>query len=168
VPETLLQRRLPTHLITTHPTAFLKHAMLGANGDQSVQSSMPPLAPMSGASLSKRIGCGRSTAGTWCCGGSFTAASIIYLYIRKAEGTKTKFDAKWPTRNSRGFLFRDQVRDNILGPCGVAGLIWTGYEILTLWLYANPYIPWLVWSEHPFYFVIWFLLVPLWREFHSY
>ncbi len=37
----------------------------------------------------------------------------LYLYIFKAEGTKTKYDARWPARNSRLFLFNDQVYDNI-------------------------------------------------------
>lgn len=98
----------------------------------------------------------------------FYGGLYYYLYIRKAEGTKTKFDAKWPTRNSRVFLFRDQVYDNIFWTCGVAGLIWTGFEILTLWLYANGYIPWLSWADHPIYFVGWFLVTPLWRDFHFY
>lgn len=91
-----------------------------------------------------------------------------YLYILKAEGTKTKFDANWPTRNSRMFLFRDQVYDNIFWTCGVAGLIWTGYEILTLWLFANNYIPWLSWVENPVWFVLWFIFIPVWRELHFY
>jgi lathosterol oxidase len=39
---------------------------------------------------------------------------------------------------------------------------------VTLWLYANHRIPWLEWSRHPGWFVAWFFVIPLWREFHFY
>ena len=92
----------------------------------------------------------------------------LHLYILKREGTQGKYDANWPARNSRLFLFRDQVYDNIFWTCGVAGLIWTAYEVGTLWLYANHYIPGLEWSRHPGYFVLWLFFIPFWREFHFY
>jgi sterol desaturase/sphingolipid hydroxylase (fatty acid hydroxylase superfamily) len=50
----------------------------------------------------------------------------------------------------------------------VSGLIWTAYEVVTLWLYANHRIPWLHWSAHPVWFAAWFFLIPIWREFHFY
>ena len=92
----------------------------------------------------------------------------LYLYTLKREGTKRKYDPNWPAKNSRLFLFRDQVWDNIFWTSGVALLVWTGYEVMTLWLYANHYIPWLEWARHPVYFVLWFFAIPLWREFHFY
>lgn len=92
----------------------------------------------------------------------------FYLYILKAEGTKGKYDARWPARNSRKFLFGDQVYDNIFWTCGVAGLIWTAMETVTLWLYANHRLPYLDWKSHPAVFVLWLFLIPFWREFHFY
>ena len=42
------------------------------------------------------------------------------------------------------------------------------YEVVTFWLYANGKIPYLDFQEHPVYFVLLFLLIPFWREFHFY
>ena len=98
----------------------------------------------------------------------FYGAYYRHLYIVKRQGTKGKYDSNWPETNSRRFLFRDQVYDNIFWTCGVAGLVWTGYEVTTLWLYANHYIPWLEWARHPVYFVLWLFVIPFWREFHFY
>ena len=92
----------------------------------------------------------------------------LVLYMLKTEGAKGKYDAKWPAQNSRMFLFRDQVYDNIFWTCAVGGAFWTAYEAVTLWLYANHHIPYLAWSAHPVWFVVWFFVIPLWREFHFY
>ena len=98
----------------------------------------------------------------------YYGAFHLHLHILKGEGASRKYDPNWPARNSRLFLFGDQVYDNIFWTCGVSGAIWTAYEILTLWLYANHRIPWLHWSQHPVWFVAWFFLIPIWREFHFY
>ncbi|MEJ6602738.1 MAG: sterol desaturase family protein [Verrucomicrobiia bacterium] len=92
----------------------------------------------------------------------------LYLYTLKREGTHQKYNKKWPARKSRVFLFGDQVYDNIFWTAGVGTIIWTGYEGVTMWLYANHHIPWLDWAMHPGYFILGFFLVPLWREFHFY
>lgn len=92
----------------------------------------------------------------------------LYLYILKGEGTKGKFDIRWPARNSSVFLFRDQVLDNIFWTSGVAVLIWTAYEAVGLWLFANHRIPYLSWDRHPVWFVVWLFAIPFWREFHFY
>lgn len=98
----------------------------------------------------------------------YYGAFHLYLYILKREGTKGKYDANWPARKSRLFLFGDQIYDNIFWTCGVAGLVWTGYEVVTMWLYANHVIPRLDWATHPVAFVAWFFAIPVWREFHFY
>jgi sterol desaturase/sphingolipid hydroxylase (fatty acid hydroxylase superfamily) len=92
----------------------------------------------------------------------------LYFYILKREGTRGKYDSRWPETDSRVFLFRNQVYDNIFWTCGVSGLIWTALEALTLWLYANKLIPRLDWAAHPVWFTLWFFLIPFWREFHFY
>ena len=71
----------------------------------------------------------------------------------KGEGTKGKYAARWPARQSRVFLFGDQVLDNIFWTAGVAVVIWTAYEAVGLWLFANHYVPVLTWDEHPVWFV---------------
>ena len=106
----------------------------------------------------------RNLALTWLVYGGY----YWYLYVLKGEGTKGKFDARWPARNSRTFLFHDQVYDNIFWTSVVAVLIWTAYEAAGLWLFANRYIPYLSWRNHPGWFVVWLLIIPFWREFHFY
>ncbi|NBX60743.1 MAG: sterol desaturase family protein, partial [Opitutaceae bacterium] len=83
----------------------------------------------------------------------YYGAYHLYLYTLRRQGTKGKYDARWPAQKSRQFLFGDQVYDNIFWTSGVALLVWTGYEVLTLWLYANHHIPYLDWARHPVWFV---------------
>jgi len=106
----------------------------------------------------------RNLALTWLVYGGYH----FYLYTLKGEGTRNKYDVRWPATDSRTFLFRNQVYDNIFWTAGVAVLIWTAMEALTLWLYANHRLPYLSWQEHPVWFVVWLVAIPFWREFHFY
>jgi ferredoxin-NADP reductase/sterol desaturase/sphingolipid hydroxylase (fatty acid hydroxylase superfamily) len=106
----------------------------------------------------------RNLALTWLVYGGFH----FYLYTIKGEGTKGKYDARWPATDNATFLFHNQVYDNIFWTSGVAVLIWTAYEAVTLWLFANNRIPRLTWIDHPVWFIVWFLAIPFWREFHFY
>ena len=98
----------------------------------------------------------------------FYGAYYTWLYIWKKEGLKTKYDAKWPSRNSKQFLFGDQVKDNVFWTAGVSGLIWTALEWVTLWMYGNHKLPYISWESHPVWFVAWIFLIPIFREFHFY
>ncbi|HET6413226.1 MAG TPA: sterol desaturase family protein [Anaeromyxobacter sp.] len=98
----------------------------------------------------------------------YYGAFYLWLYRLRGEGTRTKYDGRWPSRDSGLFLFRDQVKDNVFWTAGVAGLVWTAYEWATMWMYANGRIPFLRFGDHPVWFVGCFLLIPLWREFHFY
>lgn len=92
----------------------------------------------------------------------------LLLYKLKIEGTKGKYDVRWPARDSNLFLFRDQVYDNVFWTCVFGGGIWSAYEVLTMWLYANHRIPYLGWHAHPVWFAVWILVIPFWRGFHFY
>ena len=46
--------------------------------------------------------------------------------------------------------------------------IWTAYEVLTLWGYANGIVPYLDPAAHPYAFVGLMLILPLFRELHFY
>jgi sterol desaturase/sphingolipid hydroxylase (fatty acid hydroxylase superfamily) len=98
----------------------------------------------------------------------YYGAFYLWLYVWRREGTGRKYDARWPARDGKLFLFHDQVKDNVFWTAGVAGLAWTAFEWVTLWLYANGRLPYLGWEEHPGWFVAWILLIPLWRELHFY
>ena len=98
----------------------------------------------------------------------FFGAFHLRLYIQRSQGTTFKFNAKWPSTDSPSFLFRNQTVDNMIWTFASAVPIWTAYEVVTLWAFANHYIPFVEWVEHPVYFVLLMLLIPLIREVHFY
>jgi sterol desaturase/sphingolipid hydroxylase (fatty acid hydroxylase superfamily) len=91
----------------------------------------------------------------------------LRLYIRRSQDTRFKYNARWP-RESERFLLGSQTRENMLLTLASGVPIWTAYEVVTLWLFANRHITWLSWSQHPVWFVVMMLLIPLWRELHFY
>jgi sterol desaturase/sphingolipid hydroxylase (fatty acid hydroxylase superfamily) len=92
----------------------------------------------------------------------------LRLYMRKAQGTMFKYNGKWLDRDNAAFLFRNQTIDNMIWTFASAVPIWTAYEVLTLWAFANGYISFLSWQAHPIYFGALVLLIPLLRELHFY
>lgn len=92
----------------------------------------------------------------------------LLLYTLKLQGTERKYDPKWQGTNNQTFLWSNQVWDNIFWSCVSGGIIWTAYEVLFMWAYANQMIPYLDWNTHPVYFILWLCIIPFWREFHFY
>jgi hypothetical protein len=87
----------------------------------------------------------------------FYGAFHLRLYMQKAQGTQFKFNGKWPSTDSSAFLFRNQNIDNVIWTFASGVPIWTALEILTLWAFANHYIPYVSFAEHPYYCVALFL-----------
>ena len=97
--------------------------------------------------------------------------SIIHyrLYIRQAQGTQYKYNPKWPERNQAGFLFRFQTWDNMFWGIVSGCSIWTGYEVVSYWMFANGYMLFPVeWFDSPIYFVLLYLAIPHLRAHHFY
>jgi len=92
----------------------------------------------------------------------------LLLYTFKAQGTERKYDPRWLRTGDRNFLFRNQLWDNIFWSCTSGVGVWTAYEVLFMWSYANKVIPYVSWSEHPIYCAVWLCAIPFWREFHFY
>ncbi len=46
--------------------------------------------------------------------------------------------------------------------------LWTAYDAVMLWAFANHYIPYVSFGNHPYYFMVLMLLVPVWRDLHFY
>src|SRR5690349_18689997 len=67
------------------------------------------------------------------------------------------------SRNNSAFLFGNQNIDNMIWTFAAGVPIWTAYEVLTLWAFANHYIPYVSFAEHPVYCATVFLLIPVWR-----
>jgi sterol desaturase/sphingolipid hydroxylase (fatty acid hydroxylase superfamily) len=58
--------------------------------------------------------------------------------------------------------------DNLIWSLGSGVPVWTAYEVVSLWMFANGYIPFVSWAEHPVYNALVMLLIPLFREVHFY
>ena len=98
----------------------------------------------------------------------FFGAWHLRLYVRKAQGKRYKYNNRWLSSNSKAFLFRNQTRDNVfwsvVSGCGV----WSLYEAVTLWMYANGHLPYVDFRTNPVYFVLLLAAVGLLREVHFY
>ena len=98
----------------------------------------------------------------------FFGAFHLPLYMRKTQGTSFKFNGKWPSTNNPAFLFGNQTIDNLIWAFGSAVPMWTAFEVLTLWAYANGIIPYVDFAEHPIYCFVILLLIPTFRDLHFY
>ncbi|MDQ0468577.1 sterol desaturase family protein [Labrys wisconsinensis] len=98
----------------------------------------------------------------------FFGAFHLRLYIQKRQGTAFKFNGKWPSTGNSAFLFGNQTVDNMIWTFASAVPLWTAYEAVTLWAFANGFIPFVDFAMHPVYGVALMLLVPAWRDVHFY
>lgn len=92
----------------------------------------------------------------------------LVFYTLKLHGTERKYHPQWMAVNNRRFLFNNQTFDNVFRSCVSGCTIWTAYEVLYVWAAANGWIPTFGIRQHPVWFVLFFLLIPFWRETHFY
>ena len=91
-----------------------------------------------------------------------------YFHGKKRQGDTLKFDPRETNTKGRVFSLGTQLRDNMLWTLSSGVFFWTAFEVLMLWAMGNGYAPVLLWSENPVWFVVLFLLTPLWISFHFY
>ncbi|MDE5446756.1 sterol desaturase family protein [Bradyrhizobium sp. CSA207] len=94
--------------------------------------------------------------------------SHAVFYIQRRQRTDFKYNAKWPDTDNSMFLFGSQTAENIFWAMCSGVPVFTAYEVLTWWMFANAYIPHFDFMDRPVFFVTVLLLVPLWRELHFY
>lgn len=92
----------------------------------------------------------------------------LRLWSLKSQGYKYKYTRDWMAKGKRKFLWGNQLRDNIFWSCVSGGTIWTAYEVLMMWAYANEIIPYVDPRERPVYFILLLCAIPMWRLFHFY
>lgn len=92
----------------------------------------------------------------------------LFLHTGRKQGKQRKFDHKELARSNRVFLFNDQVMDNMFWSLVSGVSMWTAYEALWFWAYANGYVPGLTFEENPVWFIALFPLLPLWASLHFY
>jgi len=91
----------------------------------------------------------------------------FFYYVKRRQATRFKFNARFPTDHpSDVFWFKRQNIDNVLRTYLTSIPLWTLVEVLTLWAFANGFVPWLRWSDHPLYLAVLVLLVPAIHEVH--
>lgn len=91
-----------------------------------------------------------------------------YFHSSKKQAENLKFDPREVTSKGKTFTFNNQLYDNIFWTLGSGVTLWTIYEVIMLWAMANGYIPALLWSDNPVWFVLLLFLTPLWISFHFY
>lgn len=88
----------------------------------------------------------------------------MWLYVWRKQGTSFKYNRQWPKERQAGFAFGSQIRDNVFHTLASGVPIWTAYEVLLLWAYANGIAPLISFAGHPVWFVAVFFLVPFIHE----
>lgn len=100
----------------------------------------------------------------------FLIAGSLHMWFYRycAQGKQLKYDARAQVRDNGHYTFRNQVLDNMFWSIASGVTAWTIYEVLYFWAGANGYAPVIGLAEHPVWFVIWIVLIPIWSSFHFY
>lgn len=91
----------------------------------------------------------------------------LRLYVHRRQDLRFKYNGSFPAdRKSDVFWFKSQNLDNTLRTF-MSGLpIWTAYEVLLLWAWANGIGPWAAFGDHPVWLTVFALALPLVHEVH--
>ena len=100
--------------------------------------------------------------------GAVAGGLHLYFYTFTQQGQKLKYDPRPLMKSGKQFTLGGQVRDNMFWSLGSGVFFWTAYEVLMFWAMANGWVPILLWVDNPFWFVLLFLLTPIWISFHFY
>ena len=101
---------------------------------------------------------------------NFILAILVYgawhmwLYVWRKQGNRYKYNHKWPKEKSSAFLFNNQTADNMFFTLASGVPVWTAYEVLLLWSYANGTISVLSFADNPAWFIAVFFIVPFIHE----
>lgn len=91
-----------------------------------------------------------------------------YFHGAEMQGAMAKFDPRPFPRKGRVFTSGDQLRDNMIWTLGSGVPIWSGFEILLWMAMAHGWAPVTTFAETPVWFVVFFLLIPIWESFYFY
>ena len=92
----------------------------------------------------------------------------LYLYTFRKQGDDDQYDTRPFPTDSKLFWGKNQVWDNVFYSCVSGVTIWTAYQSLFMWLYANDKLPWTDFASNPVWFVVVFLILIVWEPFHFY
>ena len=92
----------------------------------------------------------------------------LYFYTFGKQGSDHRYDSRDIAGDGRRFTWGDQVWDNMSWSCLSGVAVWTAYEALMMWSFANGYLDYLNWRENVVWFGLCFLLTPIWSATHFY
>jgi lathosterol oxidase len=92
----------------------------------------------------------------------------LYFYTFNKQRDVEKYDPRDLSRQSKLFHFNNQVWDNMFWTLVSAVGVWSLYESLMMWAYANGVAPMMMFSDNPAWFVLLLLIIPFWSGFHFY
>ena len=91
----------------------------------------------------------------------------LRLYVRRAQGNRFKYNGRFPADvPSDVFMFKSQNIDNIIRSFCSGVPMWTAYEVLLLWSWANGWGPWTTFGDNPVWLIAFGLVLPLVHELH--
>lgn len=91
----------------------------------------------------------------------------LFYYAKRKQGTRFKYNGKFPSDNpSDVFWFKSQNLDNFLRSFLITIPLWTVVEVIFLWCFANGYVPWVTWADHPVYLAFLVFIAPAIHEVH--
>lgn len=91
----------------------------------------------------------------------------LFFYVKRKQGNRFKYNAKFPSEQpSDVFWFKSQNIDNFLRSFFISIPLWTVVEVLMLWSFANGFVSWVNWEEHPYYLAALVLVAPMIHEVH--
>lgn len=97
-----------------------------------------------------------------------TWALHLYFHTFRCQGNDRRYDARPLARNDSRFLFRNQHWDNVLWSIASGVTVWTLFESLIWWCWANGLVGWLNWVENPVWFILLFPAIAGVEAIHFY
>ena len=92
----------------------------------------------------------------------------LLLYRHRVQGDRLRYDKRGLADVKGMFTFGNQLADNVFWTLASGVTMWTAYEVLMFWAMGNGFAPVLLWADNPVWFVLLFLLTPVWISFHFY
>jgi len=92
----------------------------------------------------------------------------LYFFHFRAQGARLKYDPRKTMEKSGKFSFRNQTLDNMFWSLVWGASIWSLYEVLYIWAFANNAVPTFSLAKAPWAFVFWLLALPIVTSTHFY
>ena len=92
----------------------------------------------------------------------------LYLHTYEQQGDNYRYNSQKLQKGINKWLFNNQTYENIFWSCASGCLVWSLYEIIFMWLYANEKLNSINFDSNPIYYCLLFALIPLWQVCYFY